>query len=116
MTSPRNRLKRLAKLVRAERKMLDEPKAAQCPPRPWYWLAAKGYKPSKTAFWLFAIMVNVVALLIVITVRLALISEELFTEALVGGSAFFGFITWIMGRLYQQGKNGGSPPYTGDMG
>jgi hypothetical protein len=95
--------------------MEEQRKQQQCPPRPWYWLAAKGHKPSKTAFWLCIIMANVCALLIVITVRLAVIPAEYFVEALVGGSAFFAFITWIITRLYHQGKNG-PPPQQGGGG
>lgn len=89
--------------------MADERQRKECPPRKWYWLATKGRKPSKTAFWLFLVMTCVVALLVVITVRLACISEAYFVDALVGGSAFFAFITWIITRLYHQGK-GGPPP------
>jgi len=55
---------------------------------------------SKTSFWFFMIMAPVVLILWVVAVRLALVPDEYFTEALVSGGGFTGLITALIGRLY----------------
>jgi len=77
------------------------------------WLVSKRDEPSRTAFWLAMVMIPTVVLFWVIVVRLAIIGEEYFVEALAGGGIFSALITFIMSRLYNQGKIIDAPPLPG---
>ena len=67
-------------------------------------LIKKYGKKSKSAFWFFMVMAPVVIVLWVVAIRLALIPDDLFTEALISGGGFTGIVTLIISRLYVKRK------------
>lgn len=55
---------------------------------------------SKSSFWFFMTMAPVVIIMWIVAVRLALIPDDLFTEALISGGGLAGVITIVITRLY----------------
>lgn len=62
-------------------------------------------RASKTAFWFFMVMAPAVIILWVVAIRLAIIPDELFTEALISGGGFTGLVTLVISRLYLKRKD-----------
>jgi len=74
--------------------------------RGFSFLYKKGDKASKTAFWLFAIFMVTTGFMVMVLVRIAMLPDNLFVEALAKAAAFYGFVQAIIAMLYHKGKNG----------